>query len=286
MWRRQPLTLTYDVVIVGGGLFGSIIARAFQKKGKRAIIIDKGEPTWGSGPAACLIKPTWVSGLGKEVVDPAMAKLRELYDVKTIDFQVGPVKQPVWWVNPSEILRQPQIKDEVLKIDIEPEGYARVIGVKDTYIGERVVLAAGVWTDRLLPEGCAPSKVEGRAGVAFLYPDMNIEQPFIKPWAPFKQIVAFNRGDGLWVSDGTALKTDRISLDRENECHHRCATALGIEPMGSSPKVLHGIRPYTSKAKPCYFQMETPHFSVVTGGAKNGTLAAGWAAHKLTEHLS
>lgn len=282
------MTITSDVLVIGGGLFGSIIARSFQKRGKRAIILDKMEPSWGSGPAACLIKPTWVSGLGKEVVDPAMAQLRSLYEVQTIDFQVGPVKQPVWWVNPAEILRRGEtVRDEVLAIDLEHEGYTRVVGVRDSYEAQQVILAAGVWTDRLLPEGCNPSKVEGRAGVAFLIPERKIEQPFISPWAPFKQIVAFNRGDGLWISDGTALKGDRISDERVEQCWARCLNALPEEFQAEDYVVetLHGIRPYTSKAKPCYLEYETPHFQVVTGGAKNGTLAAGWAAHKLTEHV-
>lgn len=281
------MTLRSDVIVVGGGLFGSIIARAFRKKGKNVRIIDNMEPNWGSGPAACLIKPTWVSGLGKEVVDPAMAKLRELYKVETIDFQVGPVKQPVWWINPAEILREGRTEDLVLKIDLAPEGYARVVGLHDTYEALHVVLAAGVWTDSLLPEGCNKSNVEGRAGVAFLLRDHKIERPFISPWAPFKQIVAFNRGDGLWVSDGTALKGSRITDERVEQCWARCRNALPKELQDKPLLIdeLHGIRPYTSHAKPCYLEFETPHFSVVTGGAKNGTLAAGWAAHMLTEYL-
>jgi glycine/D-amino acid oxidase-like deaminating enzyme len=50
--------------------------------------------------------------------------------------------------------------------------------------------------------------------------------------------------------------------------------------------VLTGLRPYVPGAKPCVLAEPHPGLWVVTGGAKNGTAAAGWAARKLSEALS
>ena len=41
-------------------------------------------------------------------------------------------------------------------------------------------------------------------------------------WAPYKQIVAFNRGDGLWAGDGTShvLSKDEAKFVFEKGCEH------------------------------------------------------------------
>lgn len=275
-------TIETEVLVVGGGLFGSIAAKALRDKGQQVIVIDADENWRGSGPAACLIKPSWVSGLGREVVDPAMAKLRELYQVQDIDFRVGPVHQRVHWIDPASILGV-HLHERVFSLDTE----GNVKGLINNYHAEHVVLAAGMWTDGLLPEGCAKTGTTGRAGAAFLFPDAEIEEPFIHPWAPYRQLVAFNRGDGLWVGDGTAIKPENLTDERIELSHQRCFKAVFDKAQGDLGRCieLYGIRPYVPDVKPCYFQRESDHLTVITGGAKNGTLAAGWCAHRLTENM-
>jgi len=267
----------YDVAIVGGGLFGSIIARAARARGANVALIDKGEKNWGSGPAACLIKPSWVSGLGHQVVDPAMALLNRLYKVESIDFKVGPLMQKVWWVDPASILAESRVYDDVINIS-----RGQVLGLHDTYEADMIINAAGIWTDRLLPPGVPKSGVTSRAGVAFLFPEAKIEQPFISPWAPYRQLVAFNRGDGLWVSDGTAIKPENLTDERIQESYVRCLKAVDRHvSIADRMTKLVGNRPYVSGAKPCYLRYHDDWLAVVTGGAKNGTLAAAWAASQI-----
>lgn len=271
--------------VIGGGLFGSIMTKALRKEGHEVVVHDHGVAGSGSMPAACLIKPSWVAGLGAHVVDPAMAKLRELYNVQDIEFQVGPIKQTVQWIDPASILIDEYHYTEADEVTSISPGLIRTLEWTHTY--DHIILAAGVWTDSLIPEGLPKSGVEGRAGVAFLLPNARIERPFISPWAPYRQLVAFNRGDGLWVSDGTALKTENLTEKRIEESWMRCRGYLPTEQrMGSPVERLVGIRPYVSKAKPCYYQQHDSWLTVVTGGAKNGTLAAGWAAHRIVEDLA
>jgi glycine/D-amino acid oxidase-like deaminating enzyme len=140
-----------------------------------------------------------------------------------------------------------------------------------------VVVAAGIWTELLLPE----VKQRGLAGMAFLWPGEKIEVPFVRPWAPFKQIVAFNREDGLWAGDGTSIVWKNWSVKHEEATWRRCTSAVGVE---AEPARIFGVRPYHSM-KPCYLGEVRPRLWVATGGAKNGTLAAGWCAHELVEKL-
>ena len=114
----------------------------------------------------------------------------------------------------------------------------------------------------------------------------HVEHPFIRPWAPYRQIVAFNRGDGLWVGDGTAVKPETFTAERLQKSMVRCAGAVGLPGLEKNgPEIVIGHRPYVPKVKPCYLKIQRG-LIVATGGAKNGTLAAGWAAHKVGEALS
>lgn len=276
------------VAVVGGGLFGSITTRALRSRGHEVTMIDARLEEAGSNPAACLIKPSWVAGLGKEVVEQAMGELRSLYNVKTIEFAVGPLKQDVSWIDPLTILSEQSERGFVKKVTDDGMVVSEHDGELRTRTFDHVVLAAGIWTDKLVPQGCGLSRVEPRDGVAFLFPYARIDEPFIAPWAPYRQVVAFNRGDGLWISDGTALKPESLTEDRMADSMERCH--LFLRERANKGKVhgnldeflrMRGSRPYVAKAKPCYFEMETSHLTVITGGAKNGTLAAGWCASRI-----
>ena len=96
-----------DAIIVGGGLFGAIIAKALRADGHEVLVIDRGERYAGSKPAACLMKPSWFSSLGRKVHVPALRLLGDLYDIKNIEFTAGIklLKVDVMWIDPATILR-------------------------------------------------------------------------------------------------------------------------------------------------------------------------------------
>jgi glycine/D-amino acid oxidase-like deaminating enzyme len=274
-----------DTVVIGAGLFGSIIAAKLRSQGREVLVVDDARPGAGSIPAACLMKPSWFSSLGKDVHEPALRCLDELYGVKDLTFKVGPVSTTVHWCDPRDILVGPDVKGRATGVAttaagglevkvrlLEQEGVTTFARIP----ASTVVVAAGIWTPELVP---VEGGLAGQAGMAFLWPDERIEQPFISPWAPYRQLVAFNRGDGLWVGDGTAIKAENWSSAREDASHHRCVTAIGSAGLAPYQR-LYGIRPY-SKEKPCYLREASPGLWVATGGAKNGTLAAGWAAQEI-----
>lgn len=259
-----------DVVIVGAGLFGSILGKALSQAGRQVTLFDDRRPEAGSIPAACLIKPSWITSLGKPIYEPALAMLEALYEVQIIKFKTGPLFTDVYWIPPKEILSLPYQKGTVRRIMRDGQGWGLIID--DKFIHTRmVVVAAGIWSSLLLPE----VKQKSLAGMAFLWSQEKIDQPFIKPWAPYKQVVGFNRGDGLWIGDGSAILRQNWTEEYAQKSYLRCAGFSSIPP-----KRLFGIRPYHENKQGLLKEVK-PNLWVASGGAKNGTLAAGWCAYEI-----
>lgn len=272
----------HDVIVVGAGLFGSVIAASLRGQGMDVVVIDDARVGAGSKPAACLMKSGWFAGLGKEIYEPALRELDILYGVKDLNFRIGPGHATVHWVAPSSILigaDHDARVDSLTPINGGWEVMTSWILDRHPLYARRVVLATGVWANELSPIAV---DVKGQAGMAFLYPEERIDEPFISPWAPYRQLVAFNRGDGLWVGDGTSIKHENWSSEHAKVCEER---ARKYVPVTSKPTRLFGIRPY-AKEKPCILREQMPGLWVASGGAKNGTLAAGWCGHRLGVELS
>jgi glycine/D-amino acid oxidase-like deaminating enzyme len=270
-----------DVVIVGAGLFGSIIAKALRVEGHRVITIDEECLGAASKPAACLMKPSWFSSLGKAVYDPALQLLDELYGVQQVTFKAGKLLAKVHWCSPASILQRADRLEHVSRLTQVGRKWRVTLDTSGTFLtAPTVIVAAGIWTEDLVP---VEGGMTGLAGVAYLWPEQHIHEPFVRVWAPYRQLVAFNRGDGLWVGDGTAIKEENWTSDRERVCYQRCSKAVGL--FREQPDQLFGVRPYV-KQKPCYLKEAEPGLWVATGGAKNGTLAAAWCASEIVKALA
>ena len=293
--------MSLDAVVVGAGLFGQIIAKALEAQGRSVMIIDSGHPEAGSKPAACLMKPSWFSGMGRDIYEPSLRLLDDLYGVQDVEFELRPKSigkigsATVHWIPPAKILSRPSLHGVVTRV--YP---GRVHTPKETIEAPLVVVAAGIWTEALLPQ----YKQVGQKGVAFLWPRCNggskfiIEgqkgantfTPFIRPWAPYRQMVGFDRGDGYWFSDGTAIKAENWTSEREEKSYERAKGAVDLFGHGQrykdTPTVLLGIRPYAKGHKPCLLEEVEPGLWVASGGAKNGTVAAGHCAHVIREATS
>ena len=301
----------YDAIVVGAGLFGQIIADALSYlQNRKVLIIDRRERLAGSGPAACLMKPSWFSSMGRDVYEPSLKLLNELYGVHDISFTAGKVlNATVHWVRPDSVLQTDNAhyanvsgitRERVASwhtsgpehhVNVHPPGneFAYM-----THTAPLVIVAAGVWTEQLLPE----YRQTAQQGVAFLWRGVHIEQPFITPWAPYRQLVSFNRGDGIWSSDGTAIKHENWAEERERASLDRCRQALNRHttrdghpvtaagPFAQEPEMLTGLRPYAKGHRPCLLEEVSPGLWVASGGAKNGTLAAGWCAHEIARRTA
>lgn len=267
----------YDVLVIGAGLFGSIIAKALRDQGRSVLVVDDARKDAGSRPAACLMKPSWFSGLGKDVYEPSLRLLDRLYGLQEIRFRVPAGHVSVHWVDPAKVLQPSDAVHTVRAVRARPGiGWSAVCSDVFGYHAKLIVVAAGIWSSLL-----APVNVVGQAGLALLWPGKTIKEPFVNVWAPYRQLVAFNRGDGLWVGDGTSVRNWSEKYRMASMARSRRAAGMPKE----DPVELFGYRPYVADAKPCVLKEIRSGLWVATGGAKNGTLVAGWCAHQLLEKL-
>lgn len=271
-----------DALIVGGGLFGATIARALEAEGRAVLVFDDKRPLNGSAPSGSLMKPSWYSGMGKEVYRPAEDMLARVYgnDFKELEFIAGIklLKTKVMWVATSIILDYTCLEETVTEV-----APGRVVTDQGEYEADLVVVCAGYWCTELVPE--LVGKMQGKQGVSFRWYEQEAESNLIQPWAPYKQKVRFTEdtGDGLpsiWAGDGTALKVANWTDERRDLCTKRM---MDFVDRGSPDEAIIGIRPYVPGSKPCYVKQTQPGLWVATGGAKNGGIAAGWAAHRIVE---
>ncbi len=271
-----------DAVVIGSGLFGQIITKVLREQGRSVTMLDARRPKAGSGPAACLMKPSWFSSMGKAVYEPSLRLLDELYGVRDVVFQTRPklASTTVHWIPPVEILHPSPIVANVVGV-----AERRVLTDRGVYDARLIVVAAGIWTEELLPQ----YKQVGQQGVAFLWPGA-LGPSFIQLWAPYRQMVGFERGDGYWFSDGTAIKQENWTEAREEMSWSRATHATNRVGLGDrvkgNVKTLIGVRPYAKGHKPCLLEEVRPGLWVASGGAKNGTLAAGYCAHVIRERTS
>lgn len=270
-----------DIIIVGAGIFGATIARALVAASHLVHVYDDSRPMSGSAPSGCLMKPSWFAGLGKDVHEPALAMLDELYGLKDLYFRVHPglKRERVHWVPRERILSRHGFKLFAEQIVTVSE-YGVEANTVFRPAKKAVIVAAGVWCTELLENtGVLPKQ-----GVSFRWDNSQLGHNLIKPWAPYKQVVAFNETPStVWGGDGTAILEKNWWEARLGQCEARVRMATGF---GSPSHHVVGLRPYVKGVKPCLLEQRAPKLWLATGGAKNGTVAAGWCAHRLREELA
>lgn len=277
-----------DVIIVGGGLFGSILAVALMDQGRDVIVIDDQREAAGSLAAGCVMRPSWLTSLAEQH-GPAMALLARLFgSFRELPFDVvlGPATQTVLchWVDPGEVMtgRWHSAPSRALAIDGHTVTYDEG-GCTLRATAPLIIVAAGIWTAELLPE--LRGLVTAKWGVSFRHREKRLARNFIRPWAPFKQVVGLNWNSptpsGVWVGDGRALNH---WTDADTEASRaRCALQVNLWP-GATLDATVGARPYAKTGgAPALLQEVRPGVWAATGGAKNGTAAAAWCALRLME---
>jgi len=276
--------------IVGAGIFGCVVGRALQRAGWEVNWYDDRRPLSGSAPSACLMKPSWFSGMG-ERARPALEMLDRLYGLREVALEVWPTRAraKAHWVPCEEILESANSVNHVTVTRVGREGvWYEAQGQEHCARADLVVVAAGVWCDKLL----LMNGLYGRTGVSFRWwydklPEGGsplLEYGKVMPWAPYKQVVGFNEGPmRVWGGDGSAIKPENWTAKREGECLARVSKFLGLDPAIAVSRT--GIRPFYKTSDPCLLDQMSPSTWLATGGGKNGTIAAGWAAHELLRRL-
>jgi glycine/D-amino acid oxidase-like deaminating enzyme len=282
----------HDVIVIGAGIIGATITRALRNAGRYVTLIDDRRPNSGTYASGGHVNPDWVKMSSDDktaaltLLDETWGLIKEEY---LLEKEGGSSRVTMYRVD----------TDKVLEETILP-GTVTSIGQQDTYYPiiwytcgfpsmphrcKDLIVCAGIWCDQLIPD----LELIPKQGISFRF-NGTLDTPFIKPWAPYKQIIAHQQSEGqIWAGDGTAILPVNWTTQRSIKCRDRCHEAVKRhDPFSYVASNRIGIRPYT-KAKlgkdPCLYKQIGPHAWVVTGGGKSSTIAAGWATRRLLDEL-
>jgi glycine/D-amino acid oxidase-like deaminating enzyme len=272
-----------EILVVGAGVSGAVIAMTLQAEGHHVVVIDDAREGRATPASAGVIHPGWVDAFDKREVEDGLALLNLHYGLRTIEFDVGKdQKVECKQLSPSQY--QVEAMTQRALAFLRPEGRP-YIKVPHRWTGseghgsseyEHVILCCGSWANELAKDKIP--KVDAMAGTAFIYDGMGVAEPMLRPWAPYKQLMAFNRDrDHVWMGDGTAILAKNYTKEREDQSRQRIIKWYGFTPTRS----IRGYRPTVRGQKGGLCQEIDKNVWVVTGGSKNGTIFAAIAANRL-----
>lgn len=256
-------------IVIGAGLFGSMITHALRARGLEVTLVDSYKENRGSRPAACLMKPSWMSSLDYK---PPLAFLEKHVGLETIQFSVRTAlgkltKADVFWSDPKRIMC---FKNEAVRQEVLAVRPGEVDLSDGTTMRGNVIVAAGIWSQELLRD-YAKLDISALCGSAVLTKG-RVEDPTIHVYAPYRQAVWFNRGANTkWFGDGTALIQKSFTADAVQRTMSR---ATDLAKFSGDCNIVSGMRPYTKGEKNGVFRVLARGLAVSTGGAKNGTILA------------
>jgi len=254
------------LLIVGGGLFGSLAAAYARRHGIDAVVFDPGLEGAASPAAAGLFSEKWAGRRWREHFDRALPALDQLYGLRHVDLKYDDSRtEPFLFVPPTVILERDPIREAVTAVG---DGWLEAAGVRHE---GWIYVAAGVWCEAL-HSGLG---VYGKAGASLVF--AGEREGRIQPIAHGHQAIAFARDAGTtFFSDGTAERDYMPTHDQESLAR---AAKLGLtEP---PIKRLWGRRPYVPGG-PVFRQLAQRTW-LATGGRKMGTIVGTSFARRLVE---
>ncbi|HEY7330520.1 MAG TPA: FAD/NAD(P)-binding protein [Gemmataceae bacterium] len=253
------------LLIVGGGLFGSLAASYARSKGIESVVFDCGHPGAASPAAAGLFQEKWASRKLRPHYYYALPLLEHLFPIRNITLtRDDGSTESLLCVPPSIILESQPVRRQVTSVG---DGWLEAEGQR--YQGW-VYIAAGIWSGQFLRD----LEVYGKAGAAFVFAGEREGQ--IRQTDANRQCLAFVRDpETTFFGDGTAERVytaehDRLSLKR--------AAEMGLtEPI----QRLWGQRPYVPGGP--FFERIASRTWLATGGRKMGTILGASFARRLVE---
>ena len=254
------------LLVVGGGLFGSLAAAYARSKGIETAVFDPGLSGAASPAAAGLFKEAWAGRKLREHYQQALPLLDKLYGIRHVSLlHDDGHAEPFLFVPPTAILEPAPIRQRVTAVG---DGWLEAGGQR--YEGW-VYVAAGIWCEEFLP-GLG---VYGKAGASFVF--QGEREGRMREIARARQAIRFVRDPATThFSDGTAEREytpahDQISLER----------AAAMELTESPIKRFWGYRPYAPGGP--VFQQIGNRTWLATGGRKMGTILGAAFARRLVE---
>jgi hypothetical protein len=253
------------LLIVGGGLFGSVAAAYARSKGIETTVFDAQFDGAASPAGAGLFTERWAGKKLREHYLRALPLLDRLYGLREVVLRddAGRVEQ-LHHISPSVILEPAPVREHVTAVG---DGWLVAGGCR--YKGW-IYLAAGIWCQRFVPD----LGLYGKAGAAFTF--MGERAGRMRALGHGHQVVAFVRDPGAtYLSDGTAEREYTVEHDRQTLAR---AAELGLtEPA----QRFWGYRPYALGG--LLFRRLGSRTWLATGGRKMGTILGASCAGRLVE---
>jgi glycine/D-amino acid oxidase-like deaminating enzyme len=271
-----------NLIVVGAGLFGSIIATHARSRGYDVTVIGQSRQYEASPASGCVLSPNWLNSMPSEDISDALSVLKEHYTLVDLKFKTNILSTfKAKHIDPASILIEPDIVGKVLAVR-DNEVIFDKFGVPHTMHGT-VIVAAGIWSKELIPDMPA---IKGLYGASLRFAG-HIE-PSLHVYAPYRQSVGFNISEHeVWFGDGSALIQNTWRKEREERIErttNRARSMCDAEDLGEVT-VTEGARPYVEDHKGGYLRQVSDGLWVSTGGAKNGTVLAASHAHKIVQAL-
>jgi glycine/D-amino acid oxidase-like deaminating enzyme len=281
--------MIHDVIVVGGGVTGTTIANQMARHGRSVLLFDDGRIGSGTLASGFLMRRSWSGGADFDKVLEVMAPFSS---VEEFSFTIWPTRASVTVhrVVPKLRLDVTVVRERVSSIG--GTGGDRWVAVSHDRVGtskceskfyqaRTLVIATGSWANQLLEQDAMGIDLVTKVGCSFTWSSALVHGNFIRPWAPFKQVVAYTRRDGVtWAGDGSAILERNWGVPNVEACAARVCEQVGKPREHGTVTV--GRRPVV-KGKKWYCEELSPSLWVATGGGKIGTTAAALSAMKVEE---
>jgi hypothetical protein len=277
-----------DVIVVGGGVIGATVTKALRDiMGMNVLCLDDRRAGAGTPPSGGHVVPGWLRGMPDELSVPALATLDRVWGLITEEYVVSPgTSRTVHRVDTDAVVSYPITNTTCRALyGIATVTPAASYGQQMLERCGLLLVCAGIWCDELI----IGLTMTGKRGVSYRVPGVLPHGPFIKPWAPYKQVVAHQHTPNeVWVGDGTTILVKNWTAVVESRSRDRCMAAMSAGVNRGGYRSITGVRPYCPPlvtGEPCYLAQIGPRCWIATGAGKCGTVAAGWVANRIMQEL-
>lgn len=283
----------WDLVVIGGGYWGSAVARlARATRGWSVVVLDDGDDEGASRASAGYVRWSWLSGQLGGIVpdwweDAHTAWSRDLlkdWGAREVTERAEDYKgnsserSGLFLVNPWEVLSR-DFTARVQRVERRPDGWDVLTSLHDAIPAQRVVIAAGVWTDALLSaSGFKPLGVEQLTGSALIFAgelDTEARSYMTRPY----HHVQMRRWRPGQVRVGETVSKEYP----DNKLGALIAEAGKLYPQGRNPAIVTGRRPVLPRATVAELG---DGLVVAVGGHRIGLSLAGGIANHVLEVIS
>lgn len=286
------------VLIIGAGLFGSMVAKHLRSKGIDSLIVDRRDPLSASKCSSGIWRPGWAGKIAHQVEQSLpIISLYTAVDTLNIYDADKEVETSIDFIDCNNILDEEFIEGEVVGCSKETSGkvhsvYVEVDGTKIEIDCEYLLICAGAWTNAVLEKLKLPVLfgLDAHWG-AVLHCQDKLQRNFIQNWAPYKQLYGLNL-----VRNGQEVSYFTMGMSAKNPPRGGDNRTLAIgEKMEAAARgfkmkqiieIPEGNRPFFSEKDTDFVNRHGANVWSATGGAKNSTLLCGYVAQRIFQEIT